>query len=171
VGGTGLGHAFRLFASGRLRLDRRGEIPDRLVLTDGAPDGPGVFLWAEVALLALEFGIEAEVWLDLLPWLLQAEEIYVQAYGGAPSGPIDAGELGRRHRIGVPPRPSAEVMAGLDPPELGGPRDLVRRRETTLRTLLRGIYDLGAVDRAKGSVEPDPRHRTPRSGPEDGDVR
>jgi len=148
-GETGLDRAFARFASGRLRLHQVGDVPD-VAITDGAPDGPGIFLWAEVALLAVEFGIDADVWLDLLPGLIQAEELYLDVYGAGLGHPIALEDLERVHAGAGPPVPGPGVVEDLPAPEPGDLDVLVHRHARILRSRVRGHADLAGIDRSGG---------------------
>lgn len=146
---TGLDRAFARFASSRLRLHQVGDRPD-VTLTDGAPDGPGIFLWVEVALLAVEFGIDADVWLDLLPGLVQAEELYLRIYGAGLGDPIPIRALTARHAGDGPPRPGPEVVDELPAPASGTVDELLHRHTEFLRTRVRGRANLAGIDRSGG---------------------
>jgi len=80
--------AFEAFASGVLGqrvtyadegagLEELRKIP----LTEGAPEGPSLFLFAEFAFAAIREGVDAEQWTTLLPAMVGMQDIYRHAYG------------------------------------------------------------------------------------------
>jgi outer membrane protein OmpA-like peptidoglycan-associated protein len=71
--------AFYDFANGDLRTPEIG--PNAGV---GEPDSAAFFLFAEFAFLCIENGIRAQVWTEILPWFVSAQEIFIYVYRRAP---------------------------------------------------------------------------------------
>jgi hypothetical protein len=71
--------AFYDFANGDLRTPEIG--PN---LGVGEPDSSAFFLFAEFAFLCIKKGIDAQEWVQILPWFVSAQEIFIYAYRKKP---------------------------------------------------------------------------------------
>lgn len=90
---------FASFASGRLLLDIRAARNAaaeraRSRSSNGGPNSAFVFLFAEFAVAAIDSGVDAEAWSELLSGFVTAAEIYVRCYGQLSNGGIMARRLG-----------------------------------------------------------------------------
>lgn len=75
-------HGIGAFAAGRLLLHRDDTwVTKDLFIPDGAPDSPVFTMFAEFGLLALEQGIDQDVWNIVTPAFIAAIELYQRAYG------------------------------------------------------------------------------------------
>lgn len=75
-------HGIGAFAAGRLLLHRDDTwVTKDLFIPDGAPNSPVFTMFAEFGLLALEQGIDQDVWNIVTPAFIAAIELYQRAYG------------------------------------------------------------------------------------------
>jgi len=73
---TGVEEAFEMFANGELRL----QLPAPYLAWTTQPSSNFYFLFAELALLCVENGIDTGVWEPLIPALVRTQLIYVEVY-------------------------------------------------------------------------------------------
>lgn len=96
--------AYEAFACGDLHLALSNARDDNELFSNGTPNGPNVFCFAEFAFLAVDNKVHASEWLALLPGLLAAQEFYLYAFGDIdpatgrprPQGLLSYGGIPRR---------------------------------------------------------------------------
>ncbi|MFG0293726.1 MAG: hypothetical protein ACF8MJ_11335 [Phycisphaerales bacterium JB050] len=110
---SGLAQAFEWFASGELLVRMYPSAARNTYnITDGAPSGPFIFMFAEFAMMAIDHDIDAHAWAKLLPLLSSIQEIYWHAFGEYGVA-LPSREYRKRH-LAQSPRPiSDETLHGI----------------------------------------------------------
>ncbi|MBL8747058.1 MAG: hypothetical protein JNK58_11980 [Phycisphaerae bacterium] len=91
--GEAVRQAYEWFATGDLFLrllpdPQAGKWQDSEYVSNGGPNSANAFCFAEFALLAIEWGVDADRWLALLPALVGVQELFAHAFGEVRSGEI-----------------------------------------------------------------------------------
>lgn len=133
-----IGQAHDLFAWGGLSMP----CSPGVRVPNNVPDGATIFFFPEFALLALELGIDAEFWRQLLPILTRMPALYLRVHelGKSPRLPMEFDDFG------IPPYSSdyeadLRMLAarlksryeGLSPEQLSRELDLLSRKAFTNR--------------------------------------
>lgn len=103
--------AFELFVTGRVAVAHRDRGLQQELCTHGAPNGWSYFLFAELAILCLEGGIDAPFWDEALPAMVCTSELLCRHPAEPPAEGITSEERGKLYgyRDGRA-RPMADVL-------------------------------------------------------------